>query len=310
MATMTPTHVFFSEETGERVGEKRYRSEEVRTFRGQQKAPRISIAEQDTPLLKHGPALPLAPPPSAQPISIAWPPVLPVPSIKQETTIIPVLLPGPQWRWRQDSYESPRYSELPLHRQRDIAAAARRCGMHLEQACSLRRQVLGSAAPWKLQGSEAVELELATQLEEDVARFLTARGAVFLTQDGIKAEALARGDSLTGLATPDFLLRSKLIVNGRAVHWIEVKRFYGAGVSDLRQWQPSIKAPKQFDRYRTLHGPGAAVLMLGHASGFRRRVHADVQLLDAEIFRYDAGNGGTADARDSPLSVVVHSSST
>ena len=319
MAERKPVHIFLSEDTGEIIGDKRRRPEGASsTCPGPTKrdsAPmRVMASAPAVNPLPSDAASASAPsgiveqvlvetrrldvdrsgsePPSStshgDPVTLDWPASLPIPGAAQERAIISALLPGPSWKWKLDSFEASRYFDLPRRRQEEIARAAARYGLRLEQACSLRRQMLGSAAPWKLHGCEATQLALATEFEDAVGRFLTARGVVFLTQDGIKSEALASGASLTGLATPDFLLRSELTVNGRPVRWIEVKRFYCTGlVSDLRLWQPGVKAPKQFERYRALHGPGAAVLLYGHGRGFRDLVHGDVQLLDAEIFRPD-----------------------
>lgn len=325
MAGRNPVHIFLSEDTGEIIGDKRRRPEGTRsTFPGLTKrdtapsirvmasAPAVNPSPSDAasagapPVLVEealvepascrldvmlaGVPLHRIPPPATHGghVAIDWPASLPIPGTAQERAIISALLPGPSWKWKLDSFEASRYFDLPRRRQDEIARAASRYGLRLEQACSLRRQILGSAAPWKLHGCEATQLAQATEFEDAVGRFLTARGVVFLTQNGIKAEALASGASLTGLATPDFLLRSELTVNGRSVRWIEVKRFYCTGlVGDLRPWQPGVKAPVQFERYRALHGPGAAVLLYGHGRGFRDHVHDDVQLLDAEIFRAD-----------------------
>jgi hypothetical protein len=214
-------------------------------------------------------------------ISVAWPSALPVPTTAQELRILPTLLPGPRYTWRLDSYESARIDELPRCRREAIAAASVRHGMDPRQAASLRRQVLGSAAPWKLHGDEAAELVAATAFEDSVGCYLRRHSVAFLTQEGIKAEAVAEGKTTHGLATPDFLIRCELTIGGRVVRWIEVKRWYAAGYAGLQPWQPSRKAPKQLERYRLLYGPGAVVFLHGYSAGFRASVHPDVLLLDA-----------------------------
>lgn len=220
-------------------------------------------------------------------LCIDWSRALPIPTSSQELAALPTLLPGKWYSWRLESYEPTKFADLPARRQEAIASIAVKHGLHLAQAASLRRQILGSAAPWKLHGDEAAELEAATHFEDAVGRFLLRQGVVFLTQEGIKAEALAAGESISGLATPDFLIRCELKVNGQPVRWIEVKRWYATGYAGLQPWQPSRKALKQLERYRTLYGPGAVVLLHGHSTGFRERVHTDIQLLDAGPFQAD-----------------------
>ena len=83
--------------------------------------------------------------------------------------------------------------------------------------------------------------------------------------------------------TPDFLIPSSgVVINGRAVNWLDCKLFYGNGsIESLR-----LKLKKQCDKYNAAYGPGALVFALGFAEVLDIK---DTVLLDATPFEEKMG---------------------
>jgi hypothetical protein len=108
----------------------------------------------------------------------------------------------------------------------------------------------------------------ATAFEETVARFLTAAGVKFETEETLRA-----ADVATPL-TPDFLLREPVTIAGRPVYWIDAKAYpmYGSRLV-------TKKLAQQAQKYTAAFGPGAFVFAGGVMC--RARVPpADPLLLD------------------------------
>ena len=219
-------------------------------------------------------------------IRLAWGTDVPTPSVDAELSIVPFLLPGRRAEWKRGGYREERlFEDLPPARRAAVSAAAASHGFALPQALSLRSQLYKDAAPWKFHGTEAASQEAADRLEDAVGRFLRAAGVAFLTQRDLLDDARARG--VNAGATPDFLIRSDLAINGQACRWIEVKRFFGAGAVTLKAWNPSRKCPKQVRRYKDEWGPGALVFIHGFSRAFVETMPAGVILLSAAPFRAD-----------------------
>jgi hypothetical protein len=230
---------------------------------------------------------PLPPPPSS--LALAWPCGLPVPSLQAELSLLPTLLPGPPKLWKSPKFEHRVFEHLPPKRQQQIVAAVSEHGsMSLGQALSLRSAMLRSTAPFKFAEVGNVCNAAGARFELAVERFLRAQGVEFVTQEGLAAEALRAGRALG--PTPDFLIRStsRLYINGRRVRWIEVKRFFATGVSNLKEWMPTRKMPQQLRKYTAAFGEGGAVVLRhGHGQGFGDAIDASVLLLDATPFESD-----------------------
>jgi hypothetical protein len=179
-------------------------------------------------------------------IRIVWPPSVPSPSDAQEAAAALLMLPRSRGEWARASTPA-RFADEPPLRQAQIARDCRALGIDLGQAASLRNTLLRSKCPWRFEGGEALREAAATRLEDAVGAFLAAHGVRFRTQAQQQEDARRAG--LPPAKTPDFLLlpgEAPLLVNGRPVRWIEVKRFYGAGsVAGLKKWPPVVRAPEQ-----------------------------------------------------------------
>ena len=76
-----------------------------------------------------------------------------------------------------------------------------------------------------------------------------------------------------GMATPDVLLRTPAVINGRRVRWIECKLFYGAVTLANNGELPVGKLSKQAARYdRAFSEGGAFVFGQGYCADLRRVV--------------------------------------
>lgn len=97
-----------------------------------------------------------------------------------------------------------------------------------------------------IQGAQAY----SETVEDIVRRFLNENGIEFLDQ---AAQQDLHG---RGVLTPDFLLTSPVRINGKVVHWIEVKTFYAAG-SITSKKVPLGKIPAKMKKYFEQYGFGA-----------------------------------------------------
>ena len=77
-----------------------------------------------------------------------------------------------------------------------------------------------------------------------------------------------------------------LFINGKRIRYIEVKRFYGLGLTEgLKHWSPSLKIVAQAEKYVKSFGEdGAFIIQHGYAEAFRDRLPRCIQLLDAGPF--------------------------
>jgi hypothetical protein len=153
--------------------------------------------------------------------------------------------------------------DLPSHRLAEIESACARHGMSRFQALSFRRQLL-RAQPGGMRrvnqsnamGSAAGQQQVADLFERAVEAHLLAAGAPFLTQAQQRAEV--RAGTRARAPTPDILFRSPVLINGRAVRWLDCKLYYGAALladnpkeGHLPKKQ-ACSSPKRTPRPRTL----------------------------------------------------------
>ena len=101
-----------------------------------------------------------------------------------------------------------------------MAAVSMSVGMGARQAFGLRKSVYRSAAPWMFTGGEA-ESRKADAFETKVEGYLSNQGVAFETQGQQQAIFRAAGGRMG--PTPDFLITSPLLINGKPVRWIEIK---------------------------------------------------------------------------------------
>lgn len=179
------------------------------------------------------------------------------------------------------------FEDLSASRQKNILAAAALANIHPQQAISLRSQLLHSAVPFRFTGSESLALEAANALEDEVAQFLTRCGVSHLTQEqqtAIVSASIAHPLDRQGIPTPDFIMPGGVIIHGQRVFWIEVKRFFGTGVSCMKRWMPVYRVPEQTRKYIQHFGPGALLFITGHAQRLETALPEGVVLLDGSVF--------------------------
>jgi len=225
-------------------------------------------------------------------IQLSWLPSLPTPSDLQEERAIRALFPGVDFGGSKRSLASQlqryrsRWEDMSSTQQAQITRVCRDIGFDLGQAIGLRTTVYRSAQPWKFEGSEQETQLKAEAFEDGVEAILLAHGVEYQTQAQQIAAAYEEGSPALP-PTPDFLVRSRLVINNRPVRWIEVKNFYGAGIEHgIKPWTPTLKIQRQLAKYVEAYGPhGAVVLKHGYALSFRARTSECIQLLDGGKLR-------------------------
>ena len=137
------------------------------------------------------------------------------------------------------------------------------------------------------------QLEAADAFEDEIAGLLRGCGVQFETQEQLIAtqvEELGRA-----VATPDFRILSsqqkltvaaaaaqtrqppQLMINGRTLHWLEAKNFYGCGVRMLQK-----AVARQSGRYVDRFGDGALVFRGGFSSKIAAGVASGVHVIGIE----------------------------
>ncbi len=107
--------------------------------------------------------------------------------------------------------------------------------------------------------------ENGKEVEKEVARWLSERGAQFL-----------RGDFIEGPLHPDILFQPPFEINGKKINWIECKYYFGSKQDMEKHWKGQLK------KYKKAFGPGAIVYWLGFVED---KVPDDEHLvLSADLF--------------------------
>lgn len=231
---------------------------------------------------------------SANPcVDIEWPAGMPVPSDKQEDAAINRVLFPDTRHLTKGQFARHLNRRHPVH-PRDfnpeyaskIEAGADKVGMHFNQVLDLRKILYYTALPHAFENYQAESRQHGQEFEATVEAFLLCHGVDFCTEQEQK-EAQQRQHTKQGNhpATPDFLIRSPLTINGRPVQWIEVKSFYGAGVGEgdrVKSWIWTLAIEKQIKKYVARYGPdGAVIFNKGYSESMRGRLPECVMLLDA-----------------------------
>jgi hypothetical protein len=124
-------------------------------------------------------------------------------------------------------------------------------------------------------GKEVDIRHLAGAMEACVRRFLFDNDIEFVDEE---AQRRSRVEN-EFIPTPDFLLKSPIMINGREVNWIEVKSFYGAGsITEKQHFMGQI--PAKAEQYVSHFGLGALAFSLGFHHEFARRVERHAVCLD------------------------------
>lgn len=97
----------------------------------------------------------------------------------------------------------------------------------------------------------------AISFEKKVEEFLIKNNIKYSTQEELSEEQIK--DYGKPINTPDFLIKSELIVDDKKVNWIDAKNFYGANIRFIKN-----KIKKQIAKYIKEYGDGMIVFNLGH----------------------------------------------
>jgi hypothetical protein len=99
----------------------------------------------------------------------------------------------------------------------------------------------------------------AAKFEKQIEEFLIKNKIEYLTQEQLAKEQLSSTGKVTN--TPDFLIKSELVINNRKINWIDAKNFYGANIDFIRN-----KIKKQIKKYIDEYGSGCIIFSLGYNS--------------------------------------------
>lgn len=141
----------------------------------------------------------------------------------------------------------------------------------------------------------------AYRLERALQHHLTEHGVRFVTEDEQRVAHEASGAPGPLLSTPDILASRPVRINGRRVHWLDAKAYFGPaaftrqGKQTFRMWLK--KTREQAKRYDERFGPGAMVFALGYCT--------QLASLLPQTLLLDAAPVGGADVLDRPADVVV-----
>ena len=99
----------------------------------------------------------------------------------------------------------------------------------------------------------------AANFEKQIEEFLIKNKVEYLTQEQLAKEQLSSTGKVTN--TPDFLIKSELVINNKKINWIDAKNFYGANIDFIRN-----KIKKQIKKYIDEYGSGCIIFSLGYNS--------------------------------------------
>jgi hypothetical protein len=114
----------------------------------------------------------------------------------------------------------------------------------------------------------------AIDFENQLGTLLTNASIKYKTQEELSKIQIAKYGHAVN--TPDFLIKSDFVLNGKRINWIDAKNFYGAN-----SWFIKFSIQKQIKKYNKQFGYGAIVFSRGFSSGLK--IH-DVMLIDYDSF--------------------------
>ncbi len=102
----------------------------------------------------------------------------------------------------------------------------------------------------------------AAEFEKQIEEILVKYKINFQTQEELTIEQT----KLYGKAinTPDFLIKSELIINNNKINWIDAKNFYGSNVNFVKK-----KIKKQIAKYINSYGSGLIIFKYGFNSDLK-----------------------------------------
>ncbi len=114
----------------------------------------------------------------------------------------------------------------------------------------------------EIQTTESIKFE--TKIE----KFLTEKSVNFLTQNALSEEQINKYGY--AYSTPDFLIKSNLVINNVKINWIDAKNFYGANMHFIKK-----KIKKQIEKYINNYGSGCIIF----SCGFNEKIKFDDTLI-------------------------------
>jgi Mor family transcriptional regulator len=103
------------------------------------------------------------------------------------------------------------------------------------------------------------QLKKSMEFEENIEEFLKDNHIKYKTQEELVEIQTAKYGK--PISTPDFLIETDLVINGKSVKWIDAKNFYGSSVPFVQQ-----NIERQVEKYLKNYGSGALVFSLGYSS--------------------------------------------
>jgi len=102
---------------------------------------------------------------------------------------------------------------------------------------------------------QSKSIKNSENFEVILGKYLTNKGVVFKTQDILVKEQIKKYGR--PISTPDFLINSELLINGKNIRWIDAKNFYGANTKIIRR-----STRKQIQKYINNYGFGCIVFSM------------------------------------------------
>ena len=115
---------------------------------------------------------------------------------------------------------------------------------------------------------QSEQIENSQNFEDLIKEFLLNKNINFKTQDELKKEQIIEYGK--PINTPDFLILSNLVINGKKINWIDAKNFYGANTFLIKK-----KIKKQVQKYIDDYGYGCILFSLN----FSEKLNFDNVLL-------------------------------
>ena len=173
----------------------------------------------------------------------------------------------------------------PAFRLAEIRQVCNNEGISLLTALSLRRHWVRQNNKYRSEkflrlGTFAQKKAAASIFENIVASHLDRLSITYVTEQGQKGGS---GHKEPGVATPDFLLTPPVAINGRLVHWIEVKHFYGAGTIPRDETSACGSIPSKSRKYVAQFGSGAFVFAYGCCDALYSAMAEGVMVLDERV---------------------------
>ena len=125
------------------------------------------------------------------------------------------------------------------------------------------------------QSHSAKRLEAGQNFEDSIEKILKVNGIQYQTEKDLAEEQIKSSGCV--IATPDFLFRDLVTIQGHQARWIECKSFTGASLPTLKH---NILC--QLEKYVHHWGPGAVIFRYGYVDDFP--VPSSVLRLDAGPF--------------------------